>query len=294
MKFSMILSRFQPDELLGIIKAAERSGLYGLSMPDHVAHPVKIASTYPYYGDEVDVKKAGSPLQADIPQLDPWAVGAFLAAASPTLHFITAVYLPIFRHPLSTAKAAATVSGLLGKRFIFGVGMGWMREEYDCFGLRFAERGARFDEIVDILRLMWAGGEVEYHGRFYDFPAIGTNPTPPYPVPLYFGGHSDQMLIRAAKRGDGWICAPKLDIMESQMQRLRKLREEFGRADEPFEFIGMSYQAEPTVIEKMASLGIKHVLVMPPWQMALPTGPKVEGEKAELIERLGEELSRFN
>lgn len=289
MKFSMVLSCFQPEELSTIVKAADNAGLDGIAMPDHAVHPVMIAPEYPYASDE----RSKTPLSADKPQLDAWLVGAYLAAASPRLQYMTSVYLPLLRHPLVTAKAVATLSGLLGDRFIFGSGMGWMREEFECLGIPFAERGARFDETLDILQKMWAGGEVEHHGRFFDFPAIGTNPAPAFPIPFYFGGHSDQMLIRAAKRGDGWICAPKLEMLESQIHRLKKLREEFGRADRPFEFVGMCGGPDRAAIEKMASMGVTHIIMMTPWQPNLPTGPAVIGHKVELIESLGAELSKF-
>jgi len=292
MKFSMILSSYLPHELPGIVRAVERSGFDGLSMPDHPVHPVKVAPTYPY--GKKDGAASESSVSADSPQLDPWVVGGFLAAASPKLHYMTSVYLPLFRHPLATAKAIATLSGLLGgNRFVFGVGMGWMPEEFQCLGVPWTERGARLDEVLDILQLMWAGGEVEYHGRYYNFPAIGTNPVPPYPIPLYFGGHSDQMLVRAAKRGDGWICAPKPEMLEPQITRLRNLREELGRADKPFEFVAMCSRPEPAIIEKMASLGVTRVIMLTPWKPDLPTGPTVAGQKADLIERLGVEVAKF-
>ena len=167
-----------------------------------------------------------------------------------------------------------------------------MREEFECLGESYEKRGARLDETLDILQKMWVGGEVEHHGRFYNFPAIGTNPAPPGPVPLYFGGHSDQMLIRAARRGDGWICAPKMEMVEPQIRCLRALREEFGRADKPFEFVGICVRPETEVIEKMTALGIGHVIMMSPWKPNLPMGDTVVGHKAELIEQLDAEVAK--
>ncbi len=285
MKYSLVLSYVQPDELVDVVQAAERAGFHGVSMGDHPVHPVDVAPTYPY-GDA----KGTSSVRADTPQLDPWVTAGTIAAATTRLHFMTSVYLLLFRHPLVSAKAAATAIGVSGGRLTLGVGIGWMREEFEAMGVPYARRGAHLDEMLDILEKMWAGGEVEHHGEFYDFPAIGTNPTPSHPVPVYFGGHSDKMLERAANRGNGWICAPKLEVMEQQITTIRQRRAELGRDAEPFEFVGMCHKAEPSVVEALAGIGVDHVIVRSPWRPDLPTGPE-QGEKLELIAELGQRMS---
>jgi probable F420-dependent oxidoreductase len=286
MKFSLVISYIQPGELIEIAQAAERAGFHALAMGDHPVHPVDVAPTYPY-GDA----KGTSSVQAHTPQLDPWVTAGVIAAATERLRFLTSVYLLLFRHPLVTAKAAATFQGASNGRLLFGTGLGWMPEEFACMGVPYAQRGKRFEEALDILEAMWAGGEVEHHGELYDFPAIGTNPTPTAPIPLYFGGHSERMMDRAARRGDGWICAPKLETMAQQIATVRERREAHGRADRPFEFVGMCHRAERSVVEQLASLGIEHLIVRSPWRPDLPTGPPVEGHKPDLVEEMGAQLA---
>lgn len=293
MKFSIVLGSFHPSELPVIIEAAEGAGLDGLCMPDHLAHPEDVAPKYPYGEDKSGAGSSG--ITAETPQLDPWVVGAFIAAKSTRLKFMTSVYLPVLRHPLITAKASSTLGCLLGDRFTFGIGGGWMKEEYECVGVPFKERGARLNEILDILELYWKGGVIEYHGKYYDFPRIGTNPVPSKPVPVYFGGHSEKMLERAAQRGDGWICSPKLETIDEQITTLKALRKANGREDMPFEFVGMCKEPDATVINSMKEKGITHIVIFPPWKPDVPSSdvPFDQTDKGILIKKLGIELDRF-
>src|SRR5262245_65011655 len=111
-----------------------------------------------------------------------------MAQVAKRLLFSTSVYLPCLRHPLHVAKSVATASVLSGGRVALGVGVGWVREEFEVLGEDFATRGARLDEGIEVMRKVWAGGLVEHHGRFYDFPPLAMEPRPVAEVPVWIGG----------------------------------------------------------------------------------------------------------
>jgi alkanesulfonate monooxygenase SsuD/methylene tetrahydromethanopterin reductase-like flavin-dependent oxidoreductase (luciferase family) len=106
------------------------------------------------------------------------------------------VFVLPLRHPLVVAKEAGTVDVLSGGRLLFGVGAGWLREEFELLQASFGDRGSRTDEAIDTLRGCWGPG---------DHPAgVEMWPRPAAVVPVLVGGHSPAALRRAVRRGDGW------------------------------------------------------------------------------------------
>ena len=103
----------------------------------------------------------------------------------------------------------------------------------------FARRGERADEMLEVLAKLWAGGWVEHHGEFYDFDQVEMSPAPTERIPIYVGGISEPALRRAA-RHDGWISdLHTIDELREITTKLRRYREELGRADEPFAVRGL-------------------------------------------------------
>jgi len=286
MRYSLSMTYVDADEVIGIARALETAGFFALTMGDHPVHPVEIAPTYPY--DD----RGTSSVTAETPQLDPWVSAGAAMAVTRDLRYMTTVYLALFRHPLVSAKAAVTLSGISGGRFLFGLGLGWMREEYDAMGASWPDRGDRFDEVLDIMAAVWRGGHVEHHGRFYDFPPIGTVPAPTAPIPLYFGGHSKRMMRRAAERGSGWICASALDVAVGQIKYIRSQRSALGVDHLPFEFVAMIPQISCPAMERLRDSGVEHVLVRAPWRPDLGI-PQRTGPKAEVVTEMGEELAQI-
>jgi alkanesulfonate monooxygenase SsuD/methylene tetrahydromethanopterin reductase-like flavin-dependent oxidoreductase (luciferase family) len=131
-------------------------------------------------------------------------IGA-MTSVTKQLNFTTNIYVAGHRPLLQLAKEIATASVLSDGRVALGAGAGWMKEEFDLQGQDFSNRGKRLTEMVEALRAMWGGGWVEFHGEYYDIPAVTMEPSPPSRVPIYIGGHTDAALKRAAKVGDGWI-----------------------------------------------------------------------------------------
>ena len=181
--------------------------------------------------------------------LDPFTAFAFVAAASKRLRLHTNILVMAYRNPFLTAKAAATMQVLSGGRLILGLGAGYQKVEFEALGINFHERGALFDEALEVLRLAWAGGAVTYRGRHFN--AVGNEPRPALdnPPPVWIGGGSGKAVERAARFGDGWspfFAVPTMtaanresgihsvEQLAETIVRLQDLRTGFGRSG-PFD-----------------------------------------------------------
>jgi probable F420-dependent oxidoreductase len=117
----------------------------------------------------------------------------------------TGVYLLPLRHPLINAKLAASVDVLSGGRLLLGVGLGWVKEEYETLGVSWDDRGRLLDEQIDLLRVLWRDEAPAFDGRFWQMGGFGMEPKPVNrTIPLLIGGKNEPARRRAAKRGDGW------------------------------------------------------------------------------------------
>jgi probable F420-dependent oxidoreductase len=248
------------DGLADLAQAAETAGYEGTTLADHVFFPEQMQSRYPYSPD-------GSVYwDGTVPWPDPWVSIGAMAMVTTRLRFITSVYILPLRNPFTTAKAVGTAAVVSGGRVILGGGIGWMRDEFDQLGVDFHTRGARTSEIIEVLRLLWSGEMVEYHGKHYDFGRVQMSPAAPAQVPIYMGGESEPALRRAAKLADGFISVPH-DPMElaGLIGRLNALRDECGRRDEPFAFFTINPEPGPVDdYRRLADLGVTGVIEGPP------------------------------
>jgi probable F420-dependent oxidoreductase len=193
-----------PGALAGLAQAAEDLGYDSLWLADHLVIPERIESSYPYSPD------GRFPTPATQPYLEPLAGLGYLAGVTHRIRLGTHVLILPYRHPLLTAKMVATIDGLSGGRVDLGIGVGWMREEFEALGLEervFTRRGAATDEQLRILRTVWSEDVASFEGEFYRFDRLGAQPHPvqqPYP-PIWVGGHSKAALRRTARFGDGWL-----------------------------------------------------------------------------------------
>ncbi len=122
----------------------------------------------------------------------------------------TAVAVLPIRNAVHNARALATLDVYSGGRVLYGVGVGWLREEAEAMGMPWDRRGARSEEHIALMRTLWCadGDLVEFHGEFHDLPPMDPEPRPVQrPIPILIGGHSDIALERAGRIGDGWIAA---------------------------------------------------------------------------------------
>ncbi len=283
MKFWQSLSFTETDQLVALSKICEEVGFHGALVSDHVFFPEKIDSKYPYSED------GSPPFTAETEWPEPWAAIAAMSTATTRLRFSTAVYLASLRHPLLVAKAVGTAALLSDGRVALGVGAGWIEEEFTQLGQDFHTRGRRLDEMIEVLKKVWAGGMVEHHGEFTDFDRLQMSPAPPEPIPIYVGGVSPAALRRAA-RNDGWLgagCHPA--EVPALLERLRSLRKENGLESEPFETI-VAVTAPPDVdlFRRLADAGAT-AMISYPWAFSIGPGSSLDA-KRQALERYGNEF----
>ncbi len=287
MRFCQAMIGARPEHWARLAVAAEAAGFDSVAVSDHVVYPSYLGSRYPYTPD-------GTPLfspEEDWP--DPWVAIGAMSAVTTRLRFLTNVFVLPLRNPFVVAKAVGTAAYLSGNRVGLGIGAGWMAEEFELLEQPFARRGKRMDEMVDVMRALWGGGMVEYHGDFYDFDPVEMRPAPGEPVPIYVGGHSDVAFRRAARLGDGWLGVHySVDELLGYCETLRRAREDAGTADRPFEIIA-SPLAAPTadLLEQLESVGVTTILTSS-WMAAGITAPAQVEQAEELIATYAERFIR--
>ena len=262
MKVGINVFRVPAQSLAEVARRAEELGYESVWISDHLVLPLQFGgSHYPYTDDGMP------PMRPDIPLLDPLSALAYMAAVTSRVRLGTSVYILPLRNPIVTARAAVTVDVLSRGRLIFGVGIGWLAEEFATAGEGFRNRARRTEEGVEILKALWTQPEPEFHGRFYDFGPIKFEPKPaqrPHP-PIHFGGETEAALRRAAALGDGWYGighAP--ESAAAKVQKLRALREEAGRGNGPFEVtVGAGRSVDLETIQRYAVAGVDRIMVSP-------------------------------
>lgn len=245
-------------QALRLAQILDEAEFDGVICADHMIYPRELTSRYP--------SESGKPGWApETAWPDSWVMIGAMAALTTRLRFSNAVYVAPSRPLLEVAKVVATAAEVSGGRVSLGVGVGWMREEYELMGQDFATRGKRLDEMIPALRALWQGGWVSWSGEHYQVPELMLEPHPPAPVPILCGGESEAALRRAARLCDGWIgTAYVLDEAVRHVDRLTALRREYGRADEPFEVL-LALLDPPSVqlYQRAEEAGITAVMVAP-------------------------------
>ena len=284
MKFWQPITWAETDQLIEIAKFAEEVGFHGVMSGDHALYPQAMRPDYPYSDTGYPPQTAAS----EYP--DQWAMFGALAAATTRLHFVCGVYVLPLRNPIEVAKASATLDILSDGRFILGAGAGWMREEFDIYGVDFRTRGKRLDECLQVLEKLWQPGMVEHHGEFFDFPAIQLSPAPRGKIPVYIGGANKLALKRTALYGDGWIGAGNLpEEVPAIMEELHRLRAAAGRDHLPFEtMVGLMAPPERETFQAMEGTGMTSGLNMP-FEYALGRGSSLDAKK-RLMEDFAERV----
>ncbi len=286
MKFWQSVAFTAPNQLVEIARGAEAAGFEGVLLSEHLFVPDAYAAHYPY-------SESGKPdFDAQSPFPDPWVTMTAMAAATSRLRFATMVYILPLRHPLEVAKLVGTASIFSDGRAVLGAGAGWMREEFEVLGVDFATRGKRFDECIEILRQIWRGGMAEYHGEIFSFDRLQMSPAPPQPIPIYIGGASKPALRRAARLGDGWLGAGNTpEQAEEILVELRRLREEVGRIEEPFDaVVPLVTPLELDTLRRLSDLGATGSVSYP---FAYTAGPDATLEqKLDVMQEFGERVIR--
>jgi probable F420-dependent oxidoreductase len=264
MKFGVMFANAgpfgQPDHLENLARTAEEVGVESIWTVEHVVVPVGYTSEYPYSASG----KMPGPENSPIP--DPVLSLTFAAAVTRKLKLGTGILILPQRHPAYVAKEFATLDQLSGGRALLGVGIGWLREEFDTLGIPFAERAARTEESIQAVRSLWEPGAKPFNGKFYSWGAVESNPKPVQQpgVPIIIGGHVDGAARRAARLGDGFFPGRgDVQTLEKLLAALRDECDRIGRDPGEIE-ITSGARPDPDEIKRYADLGVSRFVIPPP------------------------------
>lgn len=268
---------------LDVCKAAETAGFESLWGGEHVILPSTIESKYPYTAD------GKIPVDPDTPVPDPLIWLAFAAAAAPKMRLGTCILIVPQRNPLVLAKELATLDRLSGGRVELGLGVGWMKEEFDALGVPWERRGARNDEYIAAMKALWAGPGASFKGEFVNFEPVTCSPRPVHgSIPIVVGGDSEAAIQRVARIADGYFPGEgDVNRLRELIRRVREAAERAGRDPLSIEINAMFGQqmADPIKgAEQLAELGVSRAM-LPAFFFAGPGGLDRLAEFGERVVR---------
>jgi probable F420-dependent oxidoreductase len=245
------------DGAVALATIAEENGFESLWTVEHVVVPAGYKSPYPYS----PTGRMPGPEESPIP--DPLIWLTWIAAATKSLRLATGILILPQRQPAVLAKEVATLDVLSGGRVILGIGVGWLEEEFDALGVPFASRGARTDEYIEALRVLWRDPESTYHGRFVDFDRVKSYPKPAQEggVPISVGGHTEAAARRAGRLGDEFfpgVATP--EQLAALTAVMRKAAIDAGRDPDS---IGITAGGAMDVdgVKRLADMGVTRLVI---------------------------------
>jgi probable F420-dependent oxidoreductase len=273
-----------PDFLRALAEAAEAVGAATLWAPEHVVLMDSYRSRYPYAEDgqlPLDPSEGGL--------AEPFVVLSYLAAITTEVRLGTGICLVPQRNPVYTAKMVANLDVLSKGRVDFGVGIGWLAEEFAAVGTPFERRAQRSRAYLEIMRRLWTDPVAAHQSEFYTLPPVHMAPKPvqkPHP-PIIFGGESAAALRRVADLGQGWFgwnLTP--EMAAERLEVLKALLAERGRRIEDLS-ITVSPYTQPSrdldAMKRYRDLGVQQVV------MLLPVSEGVDEVRAA-VEWLGQNV----
>ncbi len=259
------------EQMVGLAQLAEQCGYESVWTFEHVIVPVDYQSKYPYNPSG----KMG--VVPETVMVDPLVALAAVAGATKTLRLGTGVNILSQVNPLYMAKQAASLDFVSNGRFMLGVGIGWLKEEFEALGVPFERRGARFDDYVEAMKKVWSGEVVEHQSDFVSWSGFKSYPLPvqkPH-LPIITGGAAGKIFERTAKHANGWF-APIGDPkdLKPALEKLAAACNAIGRDPSEIEITCMwPGQGGRKSLDALAAAGVSRVVVP---VMALGPNP-VEG-----------------
>ena len=284
------------ENLRTMARQAEAWGFDSLWASDHLIIPPLETSHYP---GSATGQFPDSWLQR---YFEPLAVLNYLAGCTQRILLGTSVLILPMRNPIEVAKAIAGADVLSQGRILFGVGVGWFKEEFDVLRQPFHERGRRTDEYLQICQKLWTEDPVTFAGRYYHFRQAHFHPKPlqkPHP-PILIAGQSPAALRRAARFGNGWhpfaltpeALAPIVPQFHAavreagrqvaELEISLKVRLRFGDGPEPLAPLHGSPEQVITTIKQYQALGVQHLI--------LDFAPETIGNALATLERFVREV----
>jgi probable F420-dependent oxidoreductase len=249
-----------PDFLGRFGRLLEDLGFESVWTFEHVIVPDKYASVYPY-NPSGKLAVSGSDRF-----VDPLIALAWVAACTENLRLGTGVNILSQVNPLYLAKQASSIDHLSGGRLMLGLGVGWLREEFDALGVPFERRGERADEYIDAMTQAWSGQTVDIRGDFVNWHGWSMLPTPVQQprIPIIIGGTSPAAIRRMVQRGDGWYVIHRdLEHFQQLMDQLRAECDRQGRDPSELEITAYwNYNREGIAgAEAYGEAGVSRLLV---------------------------------
>ena len=247
------------DAMIEIARTAETHGFESLWTFEHVIVPIDYASKYPYSGDG---KMAVTP---ETNFVDPLIALAAIAANTERVRLATGVNILPQTNPLLLAKQAASLDFVSRGRFLLGVGIGWLAEEFAALGVPFERRGARFDDAIQAMRKVWSGDVVEHESEYLQWTGFKSFPTPVQkPFPVIIGGSKGKAFERTARYGDGWYApTANLKQLAALLPQLDAACAAVGRERNSVEITAMWIPALEGVdaVPRYAELGVSRLVI---------------------------------
>ena len=268
------------ENMIELGVTAERLGFESVWTFEHVIVPVDYQSKYPY---SMDGKMGATP---ETNFVDPLIALTAIAAVTKTVRLGTGVNILPQTNPLYLAKQAASLDFVSNGRFMLGVGIGWLEEEFNALGVPFKRRGPRFNDYVEAMRKVWSGEVVEHDGEFVKWTGFKSHPTPVQnPLPLVIGGHKGRAYKRIARYANGWFApSAAIDQVKAMMADLDKACAEEGRDRSTIEISTMWVPAmeNADVVKQYEDIGVSRLIV--------PLQFLGEGNPIKNLEKLAKEF----
>ena len=246
------------EQIVSLAKMAESLNYESVWTFEHVIVPVDYESKYPYNSSG----KMGMPPETNF--VDPLIALTAVAAVTEEIRLGTGVNILSQVNPLYMAKQAASLDFVSNGRFMLGVGIGWLKEEFEALGVPYEKRGARFDDYVAAMRKVWSEEIVEHESDFISWHGFKSYPLPiQNPFPVVMGGVKGKIFERTAQLGNGWF-APTGDPSElkEHLESLKIECDKVGRDVGEIEITCMwPGQGGRDFLEELSSVGVGRVVV---------------------------------
>lgn len=243
-----------PAQAVELVQAAEAAGFESAWTVEHTIIPRSYESPYPYTRDG---KIPGVRENTSLPDPQIWL--AYVAARTTRINLATGILILPQHNPVICAKQVATLDHMSSGRVILGIGVGWLKEEFDALGVPFEHRGARTDDYIQALRALWSQDVASYRGQFVSFDNVYMRPKPlRREVPIVIGGDSKPAAIRAGRLGNGYF--PARGASPELLGLVRQSAEKAGRDPASIE-ITASMPDNLATLPELAAAGVSRVLV---------------------------------
>jgi probable F420-dependent oxidoreductase len=245
-------------DMIGLAQHAESLGYESVWTFEHVIVPLEYASKYPYNTSG----KMGAAPETNF--IDPLIALTAIATHTTTLRLGTGVNILSQTNPLTVAKQSASLDLISNGRFMLGVGIGWLREEFDAMGTPFERRGARFDDYLNGMRKIWSGDVVEHESDFLSWHGFKSYPVPVQdPFPVIIGGSKGKVFERIATLGQGWYApSASAEELAPMLEQLKAACNDAGRDYEDVELTTMwPGHGGMDQVAKFAELGVSRLVV---------------------------------